>query len=166
MDIKDSNGVVFSEITPKDGVLITSVVYGETPPFTAVGEEKCQLVGSYTTGNEVVLYLEINDNGVEKFKYFEKVGETWNEVDEKGFDDKFIPLMGGSVTYGTLDLASPDESKVDILRASRNEVEKKEYYPKDTSKITTVMDGNKELWKKDEDYQKFLSATLSSKGKS
>ncbi|AFZ80729.1 signal peptide-containing protein [Theileria equi strain WA] len=65
-----------------------------------------------------------------------------------------------------IDLAHPDMTKVDILRASRNEVEKKEYYPTGASKVTSVVDGDKELWKKDEDYQKFLSATLSSKGKS
>ncbi|EKX73049.1 hypothetical protein BEWA_016100 [Theileria equi strain WA] len=45
-----------------------------------------------------------------------------------------------------LDLTKPDESKVDILKVSRNEVEKKEYYPKDTSKITTVVDGEAQLW--------------------
>ncbi|EKX73540.1 signal peptide containing protein [Theileria equi strain WA] len=56
------------------------------------------------------------------------------------------PVTASSGKADVLDLASPDESKVDIVKASRNEVEKKEYYPKDTSKITSVMDGGVSMW--------------------
>lgn len=53
--------------------------------------------GSSTKGNETILYLEIDDgNGVKTFKYFEKVTGSWNEIDEKGFNEK-MKTMGEAV---------------------------------------------------------------------
>ncbi|EKX72162.1 signal peptide containing protein [Theileria equi strain WA] len=72
------------------------------------------------------------------------------------------PVTASSGKADVLDLANPDESKVDILKASRNKVEKKEYYPKDTSKITSVVDGQTPIWTASEE-DKFLSAKVSSK---
>ncbi|EKX72145.1 signal peptide containing protein [Theileria equi strain WA] len=46
----------------------------------------------------------------------------------------------------TLNLTDPDESKLDVHTETKSEVTVKYHYPKDTSKDTTVMDGNKELW--------------------
>ncbi|EKX73539.1 signal peptide containing protein [Theileria equi strain WA] len=66
----------------------------------------------------------------------------------------------------TLDLAHPDMTKVNLVTDCKNGIKTKRYTPTGASKVTSVVDGDKELWKKAEDYQKFLSATLSSKGNS
>ncbi|AFZ79500.1 hypothetical protein BEWA_023490 [Theileria equi strain WA] len=65
----------------------------------------------------------------------------------------------------TLDLAHPDRSKVCVDDHYSNGVKTKKYSPKDGYHISSVLDGAKEVWK-GESHQKFLSATLSSKGKS
>ncbi|EKX73990.1 signal peptide containing protein [Theileria equi strain WA] len=93
-NIKNGNGVVFKEYCVED-CHVTSVVDGDRELWKSSGDEKCLLAGSYTSGNEVVLYLEIDDNGNEKFKYFEKVGGAWSEIDLDSLVSKASTMVKG-----------------------------------------------------------------------
>ncbi|EKX72200.1 hypothetical protein BEWA_046640 [Theileria equi strain WA] len=64
----------------------------------------------------------------------------------------------------TLNLDKPDDSKIDTTKNEENNgVKHTIYSPKKDYHISSVVDAGKELWKKAEGYQKFLSAKLSTK---
>ncbi|EKX72400.1 signal peptide containing protein [Theileria equi strain WA] len=71
-----------------------------------------------------------------------------------------------SAGQGGVTLAHPDESKVSISEQYSSGVKTKRYTPKRGFNVTSVTHNGEELWKKDEDYKKFISAEVSSKGDS
>ncbi|EKX73864.1 signal peptide containing protein [Theileria equi strain WA] len=66
----------------------------------------------------------------------------------------------------TLDLAKPNESKVKVYKDSKNGVEHTTYDPKRGSKITSVVDGDRELWKSSGNEECVLAKFLSKGGNS
>ncbi|AFZ79411.1 signal peptide-containing protein [Theileria equi strain WA] len=141
MDIKDSNGVVFSEITPKDGVLISSVVEGRTSVWRASGKEEFVFVKHHKKGDSILLTILLKDDNGYTDKYFKKADGKWNEIKQDEFNGKLATLMGE-----VLDLSNPDTSKILVHTETESGVSFQGYYPKDTSKITSVVDAGKELW--------------------
>ncbi|EKX73342.1 signal peptide containing protein [Theileria equi strain WA] len=141
MDIKDSNGVVFSEITPKDTSKITTVVDGPTSIWTASGKEEFVFVKHHKKGDSILLTILLKDDNGYTDKYFEKNSSNWNEIKQDEFNGKLATLMGE-----VLDLSNPDTSKILVHTENASGLSFQGYYPKDTSKITSVVDANKELW--------------------
>ncbi|AFZ80302.1 signal peptide-containing protein [Theileria equi strain WA] len=71
-----------------------------------------------------------------------------------------------SPTPITLDLSNPDNSKIKTTRREDNGIAVKEYVPKDPFYISSVMDGDKEVWKPASEKEEFVFARVSSKGDS
>ncbi|EKX72251.1 hypothetical protein BEWA_047150 [Theileria equi strain WA] len=81
--LDETNGITHTTYTPKS-CYITSVVDGQTPIWTASGDERCLLAKVLSKGgySALVLFLEKSD------KYFEKNGEKWKSIEKTEFDQK------------------------------------------------------------------------------
>ncbi|EKX72057.1 signal peptide containing protein [Theileria equi strain WA] len=160
---KDGDDFEHKLYLPKNGSNVRSIVDAGVPVWEAKEiDHKCCFARSFKKGDHTLLVMTVRNDYGHTDQYFEKVGETWNEVDEKGFDDKFIPLMGGSVTYGTLDLASPDESRIVTRIEEKNGVWKHMYGMGDCL-VTSVVDGGALIWTSSGN-EKCTLAEVSSKG--
>ncbi|EKX72797.1 hypothetical protein BEWA_013560 [Theileria equi strain WA] len=97
------NGIKTKRYTPKDGVLISSVVDGDKELWKKAegADEKCTGVRSYKKGNASFLYITIKKGDKLEPKLFEKVNGTWREVSKDEFNDKVDEMLGipaGSAT--------------------------------------------------------------------
>ncbi|AFZ79714.1 hypothetical protein BEWA_025630 [Theileria equi strain WA] len=97
------------------------------------GDEKCTLVEAYSKGGSILVYLKVESVTGLDLKYLERVNVTPSPDHVDG-------------TLITLDLSSPDGSNIKTTTRDYNGFESKNYDPVKGLSISSVVDGDKELW--------------------
>ncbi|EKX72468.1 signal peptide containing protein [Theileria equi strain WA] len=164
----DKDGLAKRVFTPKDGFAMTKVVIrGDLIWKAKKAGEKCTLVESYSKGDSILVYLKVDTATGLDLKYLERVNGKWKDVtttefyqkvggmrEKKEEHEQLLDALKKQYKYATpstLDLSNPDTSKFDVHTETESGASFKTVTPKDTSldtsKITTVVDGEKEVWK-------------------
>ncbi|AFZ79822.1 signal peptide-containing protein [Theileria equi strain WA] len=157
------SGVSFKGYSPKDGVLVSSVVDGEAQLWNAETDQRSLLAWCYAKDGVAILCLEIDsssgidlDNRVEEAEDGPQEANPLHPIGEEFVEDLIsTPAQHSAVPVaslfspdsGTLDLPNIDVSKINVETNEDNGVTVKEYYPKKGVKVTSVVYGDKELWK-------------------
>ncbi|EKX72094.1 signal peptide containing protein [Theileria equi strain WA] len=91
-------------------------------------------------------------------------GNEWKDGKEEDHKKKLEDLKERCKPGETLDLSNPDTSKLDVHTENAYGVSLKEYTPKSAFHISSLTDGDKELWKASGDGQKCKLVESYSKG--
>ncbi|AFZ79747.1 hypothetical protein BEWA_025960 [Theileria equi strain WA] len=137
------------KLTPKIDK-VTKVKYDEKQIWSGkvrIGKSS-NLVEALIYFNEENPALAIisTDKNSKVYRYLD--GSKWKNGKEGTHKSKLEALKNKykHALPATLDLSNPDQSKVHIGDRSGNGLSQATYTPKDTSKITTVVDGEAQLW--------------------
>ncbi|EKX73514.1 signal peptide containing protein [Theileria equi strain WA] len=137
------NGIKILRLTVKNGTPTNELTFdGQT-----VWEGKKKLCSStvlYMDGEKPTLAVLVtrdkNNKQGKVYRYHD--GKQWKDEREFQHKSKLATLMGE-----TLDLSNPDTSKLDVHTENAYGVSLKEYTPKSAFHISSLTDGDKELWK-------------------
>ncbi|EKX72744.1 hypothetical protein BEWA_013030 [Theileria equi strain WA] len=166
----NSNGVFYLTCTPRSGVVATKLVYGGETIWDG-GRRPLSSALIYFKGDKPeVVTLQYKENGKDRTLFLHYNGEEW-EHNKKEHERKLNALKGRPLQVTqpaepkgaslkvhqvptppkptepvTLNLANPDQSKVHIGDRSGNGIKSKNYSPKDTFHISSVMEGKVEVW--------------------
>ncbi|EKX73510.1 hypothetical protein BEWA_035460 [Theileria equi strain WA] len=93
---REKSGIRFKSFSPRDGISITSVTDGDKEIWDASGEEECIFAEFSISRDCLMLYLEIEDGEKVWPRFFEKVGEMWEEISVRRFSDNLEKIRSGS----------------------------------------------------------------------
>ncbi|EKX73940.1 conserved hypothetical protein [Theileria equi strain WA] len=153
-------GVPLKTVTPKDGVLITSVMDGEKEVWKGADKEHgLQVVVCYdgeSPASVVVNFVKVDGKNV--LKYHNKQGDKWEMVKKEDHeklleefkaseDNKDKESSENLPSPGlVLDIGQPDSTNYQSFDYNKDGIPTRFIVPKDNA-ITSVKEGSLEVWK-------------------
>ncbi|AFZ80095.1 signal peptide-containing protein [Theileria equi strain WA] len=152
----EEDGVSVIKLTAKEGTSAKELKYGGKDIWSAtkIVGSPCSSAVLYFDGDIPVLAILKTKNLLGKkgvvYKYHD--GKQWKDTNEDDHKNKLTALKNKykHAKPATLDLSNPDQSNINVEEQTFGEVLLKSYFPKKDHHISSVMEGEVEVWKVDD----------------
>ncbi|EKX72469.1 hypothetical protein BEWA_049360 [Theileria equi strain WA] len=160
--IKDyrENDYTCGNYTPKEGVLVNSVIDSDGEIWTATGDERCTFVAVYYSHGTTILLANVKRGDETEFHCFERTDIKWIRITESQFFDTMKMILKAG--RFTLDIADPDKKKVEVYDREIQGVKHRTFFPNRALELTKVTEAGVDIWT-GADGDKCTAATLSTK---
>ncbi|EKX72215.1 hypothetical protein BEWA_046790 [Theileria equi strain WA] len=172
LESKGKSGISYVSIKPKNGVAVSSVSYAKTMLWKGQPGDKCTGARVYTTPYYPLISIRVRTSGVSKSLRFVRSSGKWNNVTKKTFRKRLSELvdfdeqetLDASTTDSfdaaslevefppepiVLDLTNPDKSKLKFFEDRKDGIEEIDYYPNEGFYVTTILEDNATIWKRE-----------------